>query len=116
MGFFQDKVFISTDHSTILNIMQQSSIIFTSLTMRMSVCLVRAFQFLRGFCLIVQHKSGKEYVVLDALNKLANANSNLPTLDPNYNKLDMLFRYFAILVKMKLVLLKKIVLGYKANN
>lgn len=84
--------------------------------MRMNVCLVQVSQFLRGFRLIVQHKSDKEHVVPNTLNKLTNVNFNLSTLDLDYNKLNVLFRYFAILVKIKLILLKKIVLGYKVNN
>lgn len=84
--------------------------------MRMNVCLVQISQFLKSFCLIVWYKPNKKHVVSDTLNRLASANSNLPNLDPHYSKLDVLFAYFIMLVKMKPFLLKSIVQGYQIDN
>lgn len=47
------RVIIQTNHSAILDILQQSSITSTMSTMRMNLRLVRAFQFLQQFRLDV---------------------------------------------------------------
>lgn len=46
-----------------------------SFTMRINICLVKASQFFRQFCLILRHPPGKKQIIPDALNKLANANN-----------------------------------------
>ena len=69
----KSNVIIQTDHSAIINILQQSSVTSTTLTMRLNLRLVRASQFLQQFKLDVRHKSGKEHIVPDALSRLASA-------------------------------------------
>lgn len=44
--FFQACIIIQTDHSAILNILQQSFITLTTSTIRLNLRLVKAFQFL----------------------------------------------------------------------
>lgn len=82
----------------------------------MNVRLVWASQFFCQFCLIVCHKPSKEHIIPDALSRLANTNINRPSSDFNYEKLDALFTYNAILIKINPKLLQKIVKGYKADS
>lgn len=110
------KVIIQTDHSAIRDIVQQSLITSTTSAMQMNVRLVRASQFLRQFRLVVCHKPGKEHIVPDALSRLASANTNLPSEDPNYSELDALFTYNTTLIDIHPDLVKRIVKGYKADN
>lgn len=110
------KIIVQTDHSAILDIIQQSLITSTASTMRMNVHLVRTSQFLCQFCLVVRHKPGKEHIVPDALSRLASANINRPSSDPNYEELDALFTYNATLIKINPQLLQRIVKGYEADS
>lgn len=83
--------------------------------MRMNVRLVRASQFLRQFPLVIWHKPGKEYILPDALSRLASANTNLPSHDPAYSELDALFAYNTMLVAMNEDLAQRIVKGYESD-
>ncbi len=69
--------------------------------MQMNVQLIRASQFLYGFCLSVRHKPGNLYVVFDTLSRLESANANL-LQDPNHSELDVLFAYTVTLVNSAL--------------
>ncbi len=108
------SVIIQTDHSVILDIVQQSSITSTSSTMRMNVRLVRASQFLQQFCLVVRHKPGKEHIIPDALRRLASASR--AGHDEVYSELDALFTYHATLVEISPDLIKRILDDYLAND
>ena len=108
------SVIIQTNHSAILDIMQQSSITSTSSTIRMNVRLVRASQFLQQFRLVVRHKPGKEHIIPDMLSRLASANR--AGHDKVYSKLDALFTYHATLVEISPDLIQHILDGYLANN
>lgn len=66
---------VQTDHSAIMDIMKQNSIVSTTSTMRTNVRLIRASQFLRQFNLEVTHKPGKEHIVPNALSRLASLNT-----------------------------------------
>lgn len=83
----------------------------------MNVQLIRASQFLCQFSkLEIRHKPGKEHIVPDALSRLASANTNLPSLDPEYSELDALFTYTTTLVDIHPDLIKRIIDGYKADE
>lgn len=82
--------------------------------MRINIQLVRASQFLRQFHLIVRHKSGKEHIIPDALNRRASAN-NLG-YDPKYSELDALFVYHITLVQINPDLVKRILDGYISDK
>lgn len=105
------KVVIQTDHSAILDIIKQRSIVTTTSTMRMNLRLVRASQFLCQFNLDVRHKPGKENIVPDALSRLASTNPS--TLPPDYNELDAL--YTATLIGIDENFRKKILAAYKKD-
>lgn len=107
------KVIIQTDHSAIIDILQQSSIISTTSTMKLNLRLVRASQFLQQFKLDVRHKPGKEHIVPDALSRFASANS--PPTDARYSELDGLFLYNTTLVEIHPILVSQILAGYDAD-
>ena len=104
------SIIIQTDHAAILDIIQQSSITSTSSAMKMNVRLVKATQFFRQFHLIVRHKPEKEHIILDALSRLASANSSGHDLE--YAELDALFVYYTTLVQINPDLVKHILDGY----
>lgn len=64
-----------TDHSAIVDIVKQRSIVSTTSTMQMNLSLVRASQFLCQFNLDVRYKPGKENIAPDALSRLASTNT-----------------------------------------
>lgn len=81
----------------------------------MNICLVRASQFFRQFCLVIWHKTRKEHILSDALICLVSANTNLSFQDPPYSKLDALFAYNTMLVAMNKNLAQRIVKSYENN-
>lgn len=102
---------IQTNHSAILDITKQSSIVSISSTMRINVCLVRVSQFLRQFNLDVRHKPGKEHIVPDALLCLASANHGKKTAE--YSELDAL--YTCSLVGISDDFRSRLIEGYKKD-
>ena len=107
------SVIIQTDHSVILDILQQSSITFTTSMMRLNLRLVRASQFLQQFKLEVRHKPGKEHIIPDALSRLANSNTG--HVDPQHSELEVLFTYSTTLVELHPTLISRILAGYEAD-
>ena len=107
-------VIIQIDHSAILDIFQQSSITWTTSTMRLNLQLVRASQFLQQFKLDVRHKPGKEHIIPDALSQLASA--NVGQANPSYSELDALFTYNTTLVEIHPELISRILAGYEADD
>ena len=89
------------DHSTILDNMQQLSIVFILSTIKINMHLIRVSQFLSDFALLVCHKLGKEHIVLNLLNRLLSKNFNLSTQDLDYAKIDIFSSYSAMLVKFE---------------
>lgn len=82
--------------------------------MRINVRLVRASQFFRKFDLIICHKLGKEHIILDTLSRLAS--TKRLSQNPEYAKLDVLFVYHMILVRINSDLVKCILNGYTFNK
>ena len=107
-------VIIQTDHSAILDILQQSSITSITFTMRLNLRLVRASQFLQQFKLDVRLKPGKEHIIPDALSRLASA--NVGQADPSYSELDAMFTYNTTLVEIHPELISRILAGYEADD
>ena len=108
----QFPVRVQTDHSAILDIFKQSSIVSTTSTMRMNVRLVRASQFLRQFRLDVTHKPGKEHILPDALSRLASCSPSM--LPDDHSELDALFA--ATLVDMNEEFYSKLLAGYQEDE
>ena len=109
-------VVIQTDHSAIIDIMKQTSIVATSSTIRMNVCLVRASQFLRQFTLEVRHKPGKEHIISDVLSHLASTNRGNKGSINNYLELDALYGVTCSLVKMSSDFKKRLVKSYAEDD
>lgn len=82
--------------------------------MRINIRLVRGSQYLHQFRLLMRHKSGKEYIILDALSKLAGAKNT--THNNKYSELDSLFVYHITLVEINLNLVKHILDGYVSDS
>lgn len=82
--------------------------------MRLNVCLIRVFQFLLQFCLVVYDKPEKKHIIPDVLRRLASTNrtrhNNL------YFELDAFFMYYATLVEISPDLIKCILNDYKADD
>lgn len=108
------KIIIQTDHTAILDIIQQSSITSISSTMKINIHLVRASQFLHQFHLVVRHKPGKEHIISNALSRLASANDTFQ--DDEYSELDFLFAYHTTLVEINPDLVKRILERYAADS
>lgn len=70
-------------------------------------------QFLQQFRFDVRHKSGKEYIISNALSCLANATPT-PT-DPHYSELDALYIYNITLIEIHPYLVSRILAGYNSN-
>ena len=109
----KSNVVIQIDHSAIFDILQQSLVTSTTSTMRLNLRLVRASQFLQQFKLNVYYKLDKEYIILNALSRLTNA--NIGHADSHYSELNALFTYSTMLAKLHLALVSQILAGYKAD-
>ncbi len=82
--------------------------------MRLNLRFVKASQYLQQFKLDVRHKPGKEYIIPDALSRLASA--NIGQADPSYSTFDAIFTYNTTLVEIHPELISRILAGYEANN
>lgn len=82
--------------------------------MKMNVRLVKASQFLQKFYLIMHYKPGKEHIIPDVLNRLASTNRT--KYNNHYSKLDTLFTYYTMLIKIRPKLIQCISDGYLAND
>lgn len=107
------KVIIQTDHSVVLDILQQSSIISMSSTIKLNLQLVKAFQFLQQFKLDVCYKPDKKHIILDTLSRLAS--SNISIADFFYLELDTLYVYNTTLIKIHPNLVFQILAGYNSD-
>ena len=108
---------IQTDHSAIIDIMRQNSIVSTSSTMRMNTRLIRASQFLKQFNLDISYKPGKEHIVPDALSRLASLNKH--ELPDHHSELDSLtgeVLFTAALVQMDESFHNKVLDGYSKDD
>ena len=117
------KVVFQTDHSAIVDIAKQRSIVSTTSTIRNNLRHVRASQFLCQFSnLEIRHKPGKENIVPDALSRLASLNTSTPALPPGYDELEALYQevfsevnYTATLAQMSPHFKKQILKGYRKD-
>ena len=106
----KQAVRIQTDHSAIVDIMKQSSIVSTTSTMRMNTRLIRASQFLKQFDLDITNKPGKEHIIPDALSRLASLNHD--QLPEDHSELDSDALFTATFVEMDEKFHDRLVKGY----
>lgn len=81
---------------------------------RINVCLVRASEFFRQFCLVVKYKPGKKHIIPDVLSRLASANNTI--YNNEYSELNHLFVYHITLVEINSDLIKRILDENTANS
>lgn len=93
--------------------MHQSFILSINSTIRINFCVVKTFQFFHQFCLIVQQKPEKEYIIPNTFSRLASVNN--PGHNALYSELDMLFVYYTILIKINFDLIIHILESYIAD-
>ena len=108
------RVIIQIDHQIIVDICAQTLITATNSTIRMNVKLVRAFQFFNQFNLNIRYKSNKNYIIFDALFRLASF--NLTILKSDYFELNALFVYNITFVEMFNDFIQKITQKYSKNS
>lgn len=106
---FVHSSIIQTNHSTILDIVKQKPIVFTTSTMRLNVRLIRVSQFLRQFRLNVRHKLEKDHIVLDVLSRLASKNHNASM---NSNHLERNVLHIDVFVQMLKSFYDRIIVEY----
>ncbi len=130
--FSKKSIILYTDHDFALSIVKQTSLVISSID-KLNLRLIRAFEYIQRFNVIIRHKSEKQHIVLDALSRLASENDdsntsefekldalhefikkNLDTYNSDQQMLDVLF--ITILVEMNLVLKKKIITEYITDS
>ena len=77
---------VYTDHSTTLDIVQQSSLTSTVSIDKLNLQLVCASEYLQRFHLDIRHKAGKANIVPDTLSQLASSSTS-DSLDQSLNSL-----------------------------
>jgi hypothetical protein len=100
-----------TDHEFALNIVKQTSLIITSID-RLNLRLIRAFEYIQRFNLIIKHKSNKQHIVSDALSRLVSENDDSNTLESK--ELNALF--IITLVEMSSEFKFKIIFEYFSDS
>lgn len=108
-------IIIYIDHEIALKIAKQINL-FTFSTNKLNLRLVRAFDYIQRFSLIIRHKSEKLHVVLDALFRLLIiSTSDNQSANAEYEKeLDVLF--IAIMIEMSLNMRNKLILRYQIDS
>ncbi len=71
--FFKKSIIFLTDHDAVLNIVKQTSLVI-SFTDKLNLRLIRTFEYIQRFNIIIKHKLDKQHVVSNALSRLANEN------------------------------------------
>ena len=94
-------IIIYTDHSVILSIVKQISLIIF-FTDKLNFCLVQAFQYIQLFCLKIFHKSDKTHFISDALFRLSSSafSNDINILNVLYVNADSEFVYTVIMIEL----------------
>ena len=88
---------IYTDHEAFLKIVKQISLSISSID-KLNLRLVRAFEYIQRFSLIIRHKSEEFHVVSNVLFRLFITNNSLSNSVNNENEFDVLFTAFDCLI------------------
>jgi hypothetical protein len=91
---FKKFTILFTDHESVLRIAKQTFLI-TSFIDRLNLRLIRVFEYIQRFNVIIRHKSNKQHIVLDVLSRFVSDNDEFVS---NSEKLDALF--IIILIEM----------------
>jgi hypothetical protein len=109
--FFKKSTILFTDHESVLKIVKQTSL-FTFFIDRLNLRLIRAFEYIQRFNVIIKHKSDKQHIVSNALFRLVNDNDESNIFESK--KLDALF--IIALIKMKSKFKAKIIDEYFTDS
>jgi hypothetical protein len=97
---FKKSIIFFTNHDSALNIAKQTSLVISS-TDRLNLRLIRAFEYIQRFNVIIKHKPEKHHIVPDALSRLASENDEHAS---NSKELDVLtitdIAFITTLIKM----------------
>ncbi len=117
---FKKFIILFTDHELILNIVKQISL-FIIFTDRLNLRLIKVFEYIQRFNVIIKHKSDKQHIVSDALFRLASENDEnvfdseeLNALIIEIMNLNALF--IIILIEMSDEFKIKIIFEYFSNS
>jgi putative transposase len=80
------SIILFTDHDSTFDIVKQTSLL-TIFTNKMNLRLIRAFEYIQRFNLIIKHKSDKQDIVLNALSRLDSENNELTSDSKELNAL-----------------------------
>lgn len=70
---FKKSTIFFTNHDAALSIVKQTSLIINFID-KLNLRLVRAFEYIQRFNIIIKHKSDKQHIVSDVLFRLASEN------------------------------------------
>jgi hypothetical protein len=104
-------IILFTDHEFALSIVKQTSLVITFID-KLNLRLIRAFEYIQRFNVIIKHKSDKQHIVSDALFRLVSGNDEFNIFESE--ELDALF--IIILIEMNSTFRKKIIAEYFKNK
>jgi hypothetical protein len=107
---FKKSTILFTNHETALSIAKQTSLIISFID-RLNLRLIRVFEYIQRFNLIIRHKSDKQHIVSDALSRLVSENDESNILESD--ELDV--SYIIILVEMNFEFKFRIISEYFSN-
>jgi hypothetical protein len=103
---FKKSIILFIDHESALRIIKQISLLITFID-KLNLRLVKVFEYIQRFNLIIKHKSDKQHIVLNVLSRLANANNENAFESKEF---DVLIAFFSRFNIMKLDVLFIIIL------
>jgi hypothetical protein len=108
---FKKSIILFIDHESVLDIVKQIDLVIT-FTDKLNLRLIRAFEYIQRFNLIIKHKSEKQHIVFDALSRLISKNDDINISDSK--ELDALF--IITLIEMKFTFKAKIIDEYFTDS
>ncbi len=109
--FFKKSIILFIDHESVLEIIKQTFLLTTSID-KLNFRLIRVFEYIQRFNVLIKHKSEKLHVVSDVLSRLPSENDDANTSDSK--KLDAFF--INTLMKMKSSFKTKIIDKYFTDS
>jgi hypothetical protein len=123
--FFRKSIILFTDHESALDIIKQTSLL-TTFTDRLNLRLIRAFEYIQRFNVILKHKPEKQHIVSNALSRLKSENDEnafdsrelnaLIVTQSSLNIIELNALFIIILMKMNSDFRIKIIHEYFTNS
>ena len=104
---------IYTDHEAFLRIAKQINLSIFSID-KLNLRLIRTFEYIQRFFLIIRHKSEKLHIISNVLFKLFITNNSLSSSVNNENEFDVLFTAF--MIEMNTDFKKRMIESYRKNS